>query len=194
MVAVVVLVVIGCVLMATAWVAYQPHLPAVTLNSVGVSNFSLFKSELKGKGNINVTLRNPSKRTDLKLENFKSMVMYGKTVLAKAPMADLYLRKNGERVATAEFRFEGKDGISGCDEVLKDRGWKMKTDNNNNNNGDVRLEVKMLISTKFVAENWWSTRRSTWVRCQVELSPASHGLGVGKLIDDCIVDFSINSS
>ena len=79
-----------------AWLILKPLPPDFEVDSFTVSNFTVSGSQIRGKYDIQVTLRNPNKKVDLYVEIFNIRVSYRRTRLSQNTKASrlLFLEKS----------------------------------------------------------------------------------------------------
>ena len=88
-----------------AWLILKPLPPDFEVDSFTVSNFTVSGSQIRGKYDIQVTLRNPNKKVDLYVEIFNIRVSYRRTRLSQNTKASrlLFLEKSNQTSVKAEL-------------------------------------------------------------------------------------------
>ena len=166
-----------------AWLILKPLPPDFEVDSFMVSNFTVSGSQIRGKYDIQVTLRNPNKKVDLYVEIFNIRVSYRRTRLSQNTKASrlLFLEKSNQTSVKAELdsklsRYLRKNDLENLGQNLSE--------------GVICFDVRMPVSTTFTYGNWPRMERLMLVYCKnLRITFLSSKL-VGKLVDrreNCIV-------
>ena len=166
-----------------AWLILKPLPPDFEVDSFTVSNFTVFGSQIRGKYDIQVTVRNPNKKVDFNVEIFDIHVNYRRTRLSQNSEASrlLFLEKSNQTSVKAELdsnlsRYVRKNDLENLGQNLS--------------GGVICFDVRMPVSTTFISGNWPRIERSMLVYCKNLRVTFSSSKLVGKLIDrreDCLV-------
>ena len=166
-----------------AWLILKPLPPDFKVDSFTVSNFSVSDSQIRGKYDIKVTLRNPNKKVDLYVEIFNIRVTYRRIRLSQNSKAFglLFLEKLNQTSVKAELdsklsRYVRKNDLENLGQNLS--------------GGVICFDVRMPVSTTFTYGNWPRMERLMLVYCKNLRITFSSSKSVGKLVDrreNCIV-------
>ncbi|KAK9999675.1 hypothetical protein SO802_019278 [Lithocarpus litseifolius] len=166
-----------------AWLILKPLPPDFEVDSFTVSNFTVSGSQIRGKYDIQVTMRNPNKKVDYYVEIFDIRVNYRRTRLSQKSEASrlLFLEKSNQTSVKAELdsnlsRYVRKNDLENLGQNL--------------NRGEICFDVRMPVSTTLNYGNWPRMERSMLVYCKNLRVTFSSSKLVGKLIDrrdDCFV-------
>ena len=166
-----------------AWLILKPLPPDFEVDSFTVSNFTVSGSQIRGKYDIQVTLRNPNKKVDLYVEIFNIRVSYRRTRLSQNTKASrlLFLEKSNQTSVKAELdsklsRYLRKNDLENLGQNLSE--------------GVICFDVRMPVSTTFTYGNWPRMERLMLVYCKNLRITFSSSKSVGKLVDrreNCIV-------
>ncbi|XP_075635917.1 uncharacterized protein LOC142608099 [Castanea sativa] len=166
-----------------AWLILKPLPPDFEVDSFTVSNFTVSGSQIRGKYDIQVTVRNPNKKLDFNVEIFDIRVNYRRTRLSQKSEAlrSLFLEKSNQTSVKAELdsnlsRYVRKNDLENLGQDLS--------------GGVICFDVRMPVTTSYTYGNWPRMERSMLVYCQNLKVTFSSSKLVGKLIDgreDCLV-------
>ncbi|KAF3963037.1 hypothetical protein CMV_012527 [Castanea mollissima] len=166
-----------------AWLILKPLPPDFEVDSFTVSNFTVSGSQIRGKYDIQVTVRNPNKKLDFNVEIFDIRVNYRRTRLSQKSEAPrrLFLEKSNQTNVKAELdsnlsRYVRKNDLENLGQDLS--------------GGVICFDVRMPVTTSYTYGNWPRMERSMLVYCQNLKVTFSSSKLVGKLIDgreDCLV-------
>ncbi|KAI4322466.1 hypothetical protein L6164_022158 [Bauhinia variegata] len=123
-----------------AWHVIEPHEPGFRVRSLSVSNFSVSDSELEGKYDVGLTIRNPNKKVQASLDRFKLWVCYDEAQLAEGGVEPIHL--DLEKMGEKDVVGSGWSSGSGWGEVVGDLGkeWRKEV---------VKLNVKIQVGVKY---------------------------------------------
>lgn len=166
-----------------AWLIIKPLPPNFEVDSFTVSNFTVSGSQIRGKYDIQVTVRNPNKKIDFYVKIFDIRVNYRRTRLSQYSETSrlLFLEKSNQTSVKAELdsnlsRYVRKNDLENLGQNLS--------------GGVICFDVRMPVSTTYTYGNWPRMERSMLVYCQNLRVTFSSSKLVGKLIDrrgDCLV-------
>ncbi|KAM3692968.1 hypothetical protein ACJW31_08G129200 [Castanea mollissima] len=166
-----------------AWLILKPLPPDFEVDSFTVSNFTVSGSQIRGKYDIQVTVKNPNKKLDFNVEIFDIRVNYRRTRLSQKSEAPrrLFLEKLNQTSVKAELdsnlsRYVRKNDLENLGQNLS--------------GGVIYFDVRMPVTTSYTYGNWPRMERSMLVYCQNLKVTFSSSKLAGKLIDgreDCLV-------
>ncbi|KAI4334190.1 hypothetical protein L6164_018909 [Bauhinia variegata] len=142
------------VIVGIGWYVMKPHEPVFQVGSVSVSNFTASDSELEGKYDVGLTIKNPNVKVKVWLDRFKVWVCYGETRVAEGSVEAMYLEKMSEKevvsAVSKELDVNGK--VSG--DMGKE--WRKEV---------VNLNVTIQVRAKYEYGIWPSSERFFDVYC-----------------------------
>lgn len=115
-IALVLLFVLVGVMNSIAWLIVNPLPPAFTVNSFGVSNFTLLSSRVKGDYEFVISIKNPNKRASLFIDRSGDVSLkYDKSsaVIATTRMRPLYLEKMSQQSQCPRFTSDFCEPLDG---------------------------------------------------------------------------------
>ncbi|XP_059627786.1 NDR1/HIN1-like protein 2 [Cornus florida] len=143
-----------------AWLMLQPRVPIFRVDSLSVSNFTLNDSQLTADFGIKFTVRNPNKRIDLTLDDFKISVSHDRNKLAEKTWNHyVSMKKMSQNGMSIELGTNSSDNcpIKRKTAIGMSREfWSKRA---------VNLKVKMMVWAKFEAGDWLSKQKFVEVCC-----------------------------
>lgn len=130
-------------IISIAWFVMHMHDPAFRVMSLSVSNFTVSDTQLRGKYQVELTIRNPNKKIEVVLDHFHVMVSYGAVVLSVAAVQPLYLEKMANKAVKVDLVV--RDSPKLVHKVVPEglvKEWKK---------GVVNFDVRMVVRARFEA-------------------------------------------
>ncbi|KAJ7981222.1 Late embryogenesis abundant (LEA) hydroxyproline-rich glycoprotein family [Quillaja saponaria] len=167
------------VIFGIVWIYLNPHVPEVRVSSVSVSNFILSDSQLTGKYNVELTIRNPNRKIDMFIDHVNVYFDYKGTQLSCVMEQPIYVEKLKKKNMKVEL---GRDtGFSESNKVSAgdDQGKEWSK-------GLVQFNLRMRVRLTFKAGDWPSRKKLLDFFCEnlyVEFFSAKDTgklMGVGK--------------
>jgi hypothetical protein len=151
-------------IISIAWLILKPQAPDFGVNALPtVSNFELSSSQIQGKYDVKIFIRNPNKKLNLYLSNFKIVVLYRRNRLCKTySLASLSLEKNKMKQTTLSAQLQSDLGCPVKAKELKNLVRKL----NSGVTQMVNFDLEMSVSTTFSDGKWLQVKRSIDVYCK----------------------------
>ena len=130
-------------IISIAWFVMKMHVPSFRVMSLSVSNFTVSDTQLRGKYQVELTIRNPNKKIEVVLDHFHVMVSYGAVVLSVAAVQPLYLEKMANKAVKVDLVV--RDSPKLVHKVVPEglvKEWKK---------GVVNFDVRMVVRARFEA-------------------------------------------
>ncbi|XP_022941877.1 uncharacterized protein LOC111447106 [Cucurbita moschata] len=147
--ALIILVVLMMLTSIITWIILRPEIPTFRVDTLGVTNFNISKSNYSGNWNATLVVQNPNKKLNLTFKRIQGFVGYKDNTLAMSFADPFFLAVERTNLMRVRWTSSSPDDPGNWEETEEKLGKEKAT-------RKVSFNLRFFVWTTFQSGSWWT--------------------------------------